>query len=342
MKSRVSAALLVLLATGCSGGSARHDGSADADKLQSAMAEHDQLQQRFAAVPAADRAKCETRAGDCLIGASERRDMVIEKRNLNECRNASAQRELQCMTRTLRSRGGIRELADHYGFENWCTQQLLTCTAQVADENAAAARVARFELRKREIETSPQGIGAWNEAEVARTKVRYVRSTLPTKAAELCPEPGSPKTCDEQAKEELKQFEAALRSDDYDAKLATSLYETSKKTEASCSAPELECLMSGIQAYGALPETRKWLDRNLRALEERQHLAVNAPFELESTCIAETASKHEPRIQAAHQIYSKQPVLFFRSQLERTYLAMHEEQVRCLRTNGKVADPANR
>jgi hypothetical protein len=116
------------------------------------------------------------------------------------------------------------------------------------------------------------------------------------------------------------------------------LYAASKATEASCPEPEFQCLVSALQAYGALPETRKWVDRNVQALRERQEVATHVPPDVQGECLTDTAAKHEARIVSAYQIYVKQPVLFFRTQLEKAFLTLHEDQVACLRGKGKVAD----
>ena len=176
--------------------------------------------------------------------------------------------------------------------------------------------------------------------ELLHAKVEYLRSTLPPKAAAVCEPAPSVAACQERFHGAEKALHEQLRRDDYDIKGAISGYAAAKQIEAGCEAPELECLSAAVASYGVFPEARKWVDRNLALLSERQALASLVSAEAQSECLANPQQAHQPRIVEAYATYSRETVLFFRMQLDKAFLSMHEAQVRCLSARSKAVPPA--
>lgn len=324
-----------LFVCGCAGApSAQPAASPEAKRaLEQAKIERERVSRELLAAPSAHRNTCEFQAGDCMVLVNESRSKLVNAHGLDVCSsNDDPQRQAACLEAELVKRGQEAELAKLYSFESSCQERILACTAELQRKDVEAARQARFEERKRQLETAPEQLSLWNAAAFAQHKVAYLRSTLPPKASEICKELRDVTSCHERAKAEVEQLEAELRRDDYEQGRAVALYAQAKKTEASCAEPEFVCLRQGLQAYGALPETRKWLDKNLAALSLRQELGSQLPADVESDCLATAESDHQDRIVSAFQIYVKQPVVFFRNQLERAFLEMHQAQVACLRS----------
>jgi hypothetical protein len=327
------------LGSACGGASApATDGAEVQQRLHHVAAEHAESSKKLANVPPAHRSECETTAGDCLLQVAERRDKLASLHRLSSCEQfTDTDGKTRCIAEQLSERGHSKEAADYYGLANWCLAKVVTCTSQRAEQARLAALEARFQTRKQELETSAEGVNAWNSVELVHAKVEYLRSTLPPRAAAVCePEP-SVATCQKRFEAAEQALHEQLRREDYDAKAAISSYATVKQIEASCEEPELACLSSAVASYGVFPEARKWVDRNLALLAERQALTSLVSAEAQSECLASPQQAHQPRIVEAYTTYSRQTVLFFRMQLDKAFLSMHEAQVRCLSTRSKAA-----
>lgn len=261
----------------------------------------------------------------------ERRDALIQEHGLWHCRQrGTAQDEVKCIVDALTEQNQLAAAAEYYGFESWCTQKVLACTAELREKAEIAAKKARFYERRKFHETRPEALELWIDAEYAKEKLAYLRRTVPPRGKEMCQKLEPVAACQAELETQRAAFEAELNRDDYDAERAARLYETAKQTEATCPETEFQCVVEGLGKYGALPETRKWLQKNLKVLERRQELLARLSPEVRVECLGDIATRHQRKIDDAYAIYVKQSVMFFRNKLERAYLAMHEAQVDCL------------
>jgi hypothetical protein len=330
------------LGSGCGGAAApAADGAELQQRLQKVASEHAESSKKLASVPPAHRAECETTAGDCLLQVAERRDKLVGAHRLSSCEHfTDTDGKARCITNQLTGRGRPSDAADYYELANWCLSKVVSCTSERAEQARLAALETRFQTRKQELETSAEGVNAWNNVELVHAKVEYLRSTLPPQASTICePEP-SLASCQARFQTAEKALHEQLRRDDYDVKAAISGYAAVKQIEAGCEEPELECLSSAVASYGVFPEARKWVDRNLALLTQRQALTSLVSADAQSECLANPQQAHQPRIVEAYVTYSRETVLFFRMQLDKAFLSMHEAQVRCLDTRSKAAPRA--
>jgi hypothetical protein len=330
------------LCSGCGGAaSPAPDGAEVQQRLKKVAAEHAENSKKLASVPPAHRSECETTAGDCLLQVAEGRDKLVGAHRLNACEHFTDTNDrARCITDQLTERGHSSEAADYYALANWCLAKVVSCTRGRAEQARLAALEERFLTRKRELETSPESVKAQSSVDLVHAKVEYLRSTLPPKAAEVCAPAPSAAPCQERFQGAAKALDEQLRRDDYDVKGAIAGYAAAKQIEAGCEEPELECLSAAVASYGVFPETRKWVDRNLALLTERQALASFVSVEAQTECLANPQQAHQSRIVEAYATYSRETVLYFRMQLDKAYLSMHEAQVRCLTTRSKAVPPA--
>jgi hypothetical protein len=98
-------------------------------------------------------------------------------------------------------------------------------------------------------------------------------------------------------------------------------------------------LLSALPRYGVFPESRKWVERNLALLTQRQTLAAG-DAERGAACIQDLQAEHQAEIVAAYVTYAREPVLYFRTQLDKAFLKLHQAQVSCL-TAGVKAPPTS-
>src|SRR5690606_2405443 len=98
-----------------------------------------------------------------------------------------------------------------------------------------------------------------------------------------------------------------------------------------CYEPEYSCLTARARKYGATAETTRALKRNIEIIKQRERLSMRVAEQTANQCKQEAVTQHQKSIVSAYKTYAKQPVLFFRRQLHRAFLKMHEEQVACLR-----------
>lgn len=326
-------------ACGCAeSASTAGDSNAVEQRHQKVVAEHAAIEKRLSAAPATDRSQCEISAGDCLLQAAEQRGKLVSRYALNPCDSMNEpDAKARCIMAQLTGPSHGGEVTEYYAFENWCMNKIVACTTQRAEQSRLAALEDRFVQRKQQVEVSAQGVSAWNEVELVRAKVEYLRSTLPPKAADVCPPSPERESCEARFESDQKALDVRLRQDDYDAKRAVSDYAASKLAQAGCQQPELECLSSAVSSYGVYPEARKWVDRNLALLAQRQKLSSAVSAEAQGECLAEPQQAHQSRIVDAYATYAHQTVLFFRIQLDQAFISLYEAQVGCLTAKSKAA-----
>jgi hypothetical protein len=339
MKARWVSFVVLGLVGGCavSPPSATRDDGASERRLQQARAKHADLQERLSGAPAEDVATCKMTADDCTLQVAEARGRLASTYGLVCDDRPDADSKSACVTSLLEGHGHSRELAEYFALENWCVSKLLTCTAELASKTQQAEGQKRFTQRQQLLESAPASQAARNAAAAQRAQIDYLQSSLPPEASALCPAPADPDACQQRATNEAKRLEERLRQEPYDAAAAVTAYEALKRLEASCEKPELECLLGALPRYGVFPESRKWVERNLSLLTERQTLAAGAAAQ-ETACIRDLQAQHQAEIVAAYVPYAREPVLYFRTQLDKAFLKLHQAQVSCL-TAGRKASP---
>jgi hypothetical protein len=338
MKATWASLVVVGFVYGCGGGGAAAptDGAEAQQRLTKAAQEHSEIQNKLSSVPAADRTECETRAGDCLLLVAEGRDKLISRYRLNPCDHfPSTEAKVDCIAKQLGS-GHAGSAADFYALSSWCLGKVIACTSGRAEEARLAVLEARFQSRQQQLELSPEGAAAWSSVETVHAQVQYLRSTLPADASAICEPPASINDCTTRLDGEQNALHEQLRQDAYDPAQGIADYQALKRAEVGCYEPELACLSSAMSSYGVFPESRKWVDRNLALLAQRQTLAHLVPSEVQSECLAGQQEQHQPQIVSAYAAYARQMVLYFRMQLDKTFLALHQAQVSCLASKSKA------
>ena len=199
-------------------------------ELAGQLKRRDALQATFKQAPGPARQRCELQAGDCRMEVSEGRDKVLRDHSSPQCRGASdSEAELKCVSGELVSAGQASVASEYYRLESWCLQQLVACTAQLADDAVIAAQRAALENRKERIETARSGVAARALVTYAEERVSYLRALLPVPGDAVCSDRAAVPGCEEKARAQLDQFQAELAKDDagYDEPRAISLYEAS-------------------------------------------------------------------------------------------------------------------
>jgi hypothetical protein len=302
---------------------------------------HDDLAHQLASVPAEDLASCKLNAGDCLLQVSEKRFNLVREFRLDPCdQMADAQSKGSCVAAQLDQRRHRHELTDYYKVENWCFAQLTTCTHTRAEDARLLAVDARFAKRKRQLEDSKEGRTARTPVEQTRAQVQYLRTTLPPNANGACAHQTDFDACQARVEDGQKALEEQLKIDRYDECAGAAAYKSLRETEAGCQAPELDCLSSAVASYGVFPESRKWVTRNLATLATREALGELVPKQARDACLGAAQQARQADIVAAYVAYAREPVLYFRTQLDKAFLALHEAQVGCLRAKSKARPSA--
>ena len=93
-----------------------------------------------------------------------------------------------------------------------------------------------------------------------------------------------------------------------------------------------------MRSYG-VPESRKWVDRNLGLLSERQDLLARVSLASGNHCVTALQQQHQAGIVSAYVTYVREPVLYFRTQLDKAFLALHQAQVSCLAARPQTSPP---
>lgn len=323
----------VLLVVGCAATSEtvapRPDASAH-QRLQQQRTRHTELLKYLADAPAAHVDSCRATAGDCLFQVGESRSRLTSRLRLSGCESDEDFRDKsRCVVTQLESGGRAKELSDYLSLESWCFEQLHVCTASLAEEERLANVEAVATARQHELESSPAAQAARGAALAARARIEYLRTTLPPDVAACKPE-AEQEACVARAESARQALDESLRRDDYALGSATSSYVALQDLEESCVRPELECLSSIVRSYGVFPESRKWVDRNLELLGKRQTLVARLAPDGSSSCVSGLQQQHQAGIVSAYVAYVREPVLYFRTQLDKAFLALHQAQVSCL------------
>lgn len=330
MKSSLAWTLLLF---GCAAGGAEtavEQGAADHRRLQSVRTEHTQLLERLGHTPAPQLESCRLTSGDCLIQVAETRARLVSQLRLDGCEQApTIESSSRCVTAQLEHGKHTRELTAYFAAESWCFKQLTACTAQKAEEARLAALDQRFAARKQALEQTSQAIAAQTELGLQRARIEYVRATLPPDA-KICQRDPSFERCLQKVEDDRGALDERLRQDVYDEASASESYAAITRAEASCSGSELDCLSGALASYGVYPESRKWVDRNLAALAEREKLFMQVSEETRQRCVADSQREHQSNIVSAYVAYVREPVLYFRMQLDKAFLVLHQGEVSCL------------
>jgi hypothetical protein len=300
-------------------------------RLAAVSAERDETETKLAAVPQRDREHCEFRVGDCKIMVNDARDGLMKSEELDQCRVMSdAAGVTRCMADELVKRRKQAALADLYSSEVSCMRTVLSCTEELAQDARSAAVEQRAGQREREMHRTKRGGAALNAISAVEDKIAYLRATLPPSASKACQASEEAERCATAANDYEDQFEAELDKDDFRADAALALLEKSAKARTTCSQPELSCLTKTLESHGLYPEAKKWVTRNFDALEQRDAAGGALSPGTRGKCIAEASKVHQGKIVDAYLAYVHESVLFFRVQLDKAFLAMHEAQLACM------------
>ena len=307
-------------------------------KLERATKVRAKLETQLAATPKDIRAICQTTNGDCLISLAERREALVSKYYLNACRDPDADKQGPCIVHELEQRREQSELASFYETENWCTQKLLECMNEFANNAEKMAARQRTQDRRAQVEAAPESAIADRAPEFAKEKLDFVRAILPPPGQNACV-PDLPEKCSKTLDAPNAAFEAELAAApaSYDPKRALTLYAAIQHAEAECRTPEFNCLLDQMPHYGGNPESDKLLKQNLSMIADQQKIRAVADPEAAEQCISAGVTQHSSRIVSAYQAYAAapSPTLFVR--LQKAFIAMHQAQLWCLTPLGKAS-----
>jgi hypothetical protein len=313
-----------------------------AKQFNETVAQRNQIQQRWEGAKPEERQYCETKAGDCRMQVGDQRDELISSHPLPACRaQPDSNEEAKCIVNELVQTGQSEPAIKFVKTDLWCLEKLTKCIDKRQEELAEEARIARITQRRAELELSPQGVSWRSRVAAASEKIKYIRATLPPDADSECQQVDENPNCDTSIKQQNSDFESELAKAEgaYDAKKAAAIYEKLTKTEASCYEPELACLSKSVSKYGETSESRRWLQRNFDILDKRQRLIEKAGDSASAPCLETALASHQAEIVDSYRAYVREPVLFFRTKLHRSFFAMHKSQVDCLGSAETGAQP---
>jgi hypothetical protein len=302
-------------------------------RFSEAMRHRDELEKQYRAVAVDMRTTCEARVGDCLLEVGDRRADFLYEHSSSSCRaEANSDLEVRCVARGLPALGQANAAAEYFTFEGRCFEQLIKCTAGLESKAEDEARVARIKQRLQELQSSTQATRLSDAIDSTREKVIYLRGTLPPSGEGVCKEFSDVSACEAKAEAPYPRLETILGQDDaeYDKVSATKLYLKMLSDQAACHDPEFKCLMGKLAQFGETNETRRWLNQNLAVLEQRQELVNQLGSDIAQPCLNDGVAKFQSRIIQGYKQYAREPVMFFRAQLHRAFLALHKDQVACL------------
>lgn len=333
------AGLAVLFLLGCAEGTpvATSSGAGEHRKLEQAKNEHAALVKQLSEAPADHVASCKLTAGDCTLQVAEERSRLVSALRLDPCESApDSEAKSTCIVAQLAPANREHELTDYLSLESWCLGKLTACVASKADEDRVAALDARYAGRKRELENAPGSVKARGAVALTRARVEYLRATLPPNTTGVCKPDANVESCLAPIKSEQAALLASMKTDGYDAKAALETYASTQQAEAACGKPELDCLSGILSSYGVYPESRKWVDRNLDLLSQRQDLLGQVSDDAKTRCVASAQKEMQSEIVSSYVAYVRQPVLFFRMQLDKSFMKLHESEVGCLQARAKA------
>jgi hypothetical protein len=297
------------------------------------VAQRDKLRAEWEGAKPEDRQFCETNAGDCKIQVTDQRDELISSHQVPRCRaQPDSDQEATCIADELVKQGLPEPGTKYFKTDLWCLEKLTQCIAKHQEKAAEDARVARITQRRENLVLSPQGVGWRSRVAAASEKIKYIRATLPPNADGECQQVTENPECENSIQRRNAELEGELAKSEaeYDQKQAARLYEQLTKVEASCYEPELKCLAKSLSKYGETNESRRWLQRNFDLLDKRQRLIEKAGDSAAAPCLETGVASHQAEIVQSYRNYVREPVLFFRTQLHRSFFAMHKSQIDCL------------
>jgi hypothetical protein len=222
------------------------------------------------------------------------------------------------------------ELSAFYSNDTACMRTVLACTDKLEENAARAAVEVRAGERRRALTALPRGAAADNLAGSDQAKTEYLRATLPPSQRTAC-EPGDDvATCTRAAATDRKRIDAELLKEDYDPEVALGLLEQFAKGNSLCQTPEIACLSKTLETQGLYPEAKQWVARNFALLERRQELSATVSQRSRARCLTGASNEHQAHIVSAYVAYAHEPVLYFRMELDKAFLVMHEAQITCL------------
>ena len=303
------------------------------------VAQRDAQLTRWKQASSEDRQYCEMRVGECEVTVADQRHDLISEHAVPHCRaKANSTQEALCIIDELVKQENADPATKYVKADVWCLSRLNNCVAQHQQELADKERTDRIAHRRRVIETSPQGVAWHARVAAASEKIKYIRATLPPDADSECQKKaGDDADCDTSIDALDTQFQSELSKSEaeYNGKKAQKLYEELTKKEASCYEPELRCLSKAVAKYGETNESRRWLQQNFDLLDKRQRLIEKAGDHAAAPCIESAVASHQADIVQSYKAYVREPVLFFRTQLHRSFVALHKSEIDCL---GGVGD----
>lgn len=306
---------------------------AAAKEFSDALTKRDRVRADWEGAKAEDRHLCENRAGDCKMQVADHRDELIATHSVPTCRSQpDSDHEASCIIEELKKQNSPEVATKYVKADLWCLDQLTQCIAKHQEESVEAERAARIAQRRNDLELSPQAI-AWRSRVAAATeKIKYIRATLPPDADGECQQVADDPNCETSIGKHTADLEAefAKTEKEFDQKKAAGLYDQLTRIEASCYEPELKCLAKSVNKYGETNESRRWLQRNFDSIDKRQRLIEKAGNGAATPCIDSAVASHSAEIVQSYRAYVREPVLFFRTQLHRSFLAMHKDQIDCL------------
>jgi hypothetical protein len=264
---------------------------------------------------------------------NDKRDEMLSSHRVPLCREQpNSEREASCVIETLSKQGTPEPATEYIKADVWCLEKMTKCIAQHQKEVAENTRLALIKRRRDAIESGAQGVAWRSRVAAASEKIKYIRATLPPDADGECQQVSENTDCEgsiKQASTELDN-ELAKPESQFDQKKASKVYEQLTKVQASCYEPELKCLNKSLSKYGETNETRRWLQKNFDLLDKRQRLIEKTGEEQSTPCIDSGVTSHQADIIQSYKAYIRDPVLFFRTQLHRSFYAMHKSQIDCL------------
>jgi hypothetical protein len=306
-----------------------------------AAAQRDALRAEWTHASAEDHKYCEIKVGECEMQVNDRRDDLISAHGNPVCRaKSNSDQEAQCIADELAKLGNPEPANGYFTTDVWCLKRLNQCVAKHQNELAEKARVALIAHRRNALESSRQGIVWHARVAAAAEKVKYIRATLPPDADGECRQSTDNSKCGAT----IDRYESDLGTElakseaEYDAKKAQKLYEELTKTQASCYEPELKCLSKSVAKYGETNESRRFLQRNFDLLDKRQRLIEKAGDQAAEPCIESAVASHKADIVQSYRAYVREPVLYFRTQLHRSFIALHKSEIDCLDKVEPTAD----
>ncbi|MGC4065537.1 MAG: hypothetical protein QM784_13005 [Polyangiaceae bacterium] len=332
---RLPVAILLLTFVGCLPQQAEQtrDSAQKLQELKTVLEQRDALFAKWSKAPQQSRESCELTAGDCKLQVSERREAFINAHGVAVCRNPDLDVEARCVADELLKRGTVGSAAEYFAADVWCWNQLLACLDASGARAKRDAEDANVAARRKSIEESAKGKVQRARVGLVPEKIKYVRATLPPDSESECGDIKPDEASRTAAERKRAEFEEELHKPEgkYDATRAAKLHDEATAKEGAVRLPELDCLLSRLPRFGETPETRKWLDRNFEVLEQRQQLVDQLGTPAAEQCQEEATKAHQAEIIRTYTAYVREPVLFFRMQLHRTFHTFHEAQLRCLK-----------